>query len=771
MTFIVGDPGHVAEHNNIAAQAATNTSQFNVLNTAVTARVAKGDLVVSVDDQAGATDDIKIDAAIAAAAASAATKVVWFAARQYTVNTDHTIASINDLDLVFAPGASLKIGASATGALLTGARIFTVSLCNRINIDGVRVDAPATPLLGAPVGELAIIQIERSSDCMVQNGVFNLTNTWDVTNTYLDSGVNYQFAPAAVWIKGPTATRNVVMDVVVTGGQGVMYAYNGSTRSRVERVTVISAPANAFTGIGNSGTWSEDNVLEDCTVLTCARMGVEDWSKIRRTVLRNVKVFSPGFMGMSLASTGARLISPYIEGSPTYVVVEGARVAVALTTSTGIIVDGNTSVALGETALGTLITGAEVRGGVIGISQTASATSAGQVAVVDSRLYNWGTKGIQLQDSTGGLPGLITGCYLENGLLTTTTRYGIQAGIGAHISDCDIRVLAAANGGTSLDIPMYLSSNDQHWSNIRVDGTGVTVPSVPVCYSGGATPSGVVVEGILLTGGVALSLQYLVNPTVRNIVASNITWGTGGAATSPVKVAVEGGTDVWAGTGSPESVVTAGIGSVYRRRDGSASTSLYVKESGAGNTGWIAYNTVRSVAARTGAVVLTSADVGLTNCDNTSDVNKPVSTAQATADGLRVLKAGDTMTGLLALATGLAGVGGVTVGGDVNLYRSAADILCTDDDLRLSTLGKGLRLAEGTNAKAGVATLVTGTKVVSTTAVTATSRIHLTCQSLGTVVAPSALCVSARTAGTSFTILASQATDTSVIYWSIIEPS
>jgi hypothetical protein len=38
---------------------------------------------------------------------------------------------------------------------------------------------------------------------------------------------------------------------------------------------------------------------------------------------------------------------------------------------------------------------------------------------------------------------------------------------------------------------------------------------------------------------------------------------------------------------------------------------------------------VASVAGRTGAVVLTKTDVGLANVDNTSDVNKPVSTAQA----------------------------------------------------------------------------------------------------------------------------------------------
>lgn len=42
------------------------------------------------------------------------------------------------------------------------------------------------------------------------------------------------------------------------------------------------------------------------------------------------------------------------------------------------------------------------------------------------------------------------------------------------------------------------------------------------------------------------------------------------------------------GSGTPESVITAPIGAIYHRTDGGANTSLYVKESGTGNTGWIA---------------------------------------------------------------------------------------------------------------------------------------------------------------------------------------
>lgn len=41
------------------------------------------------------------------------------------------------------------------------------------------------------------------------------------------------------------------------------------------------------------------------------------------------------------------------------------------------------------------------------------------------------------------------------------------------------------------------------------------------------------------------------------------------------------------GTGSPEGVVTASVGSEYLRTDGATGTVLYVKESGTGTTGWV----------------------------------------------------------------------------------------------------------------------------------------------------------------------------------------
>jgi hypothetical protein len=53
-------------------------------------------------------------------------------------------------------------------------------------------------------------------------------------------------------------------------------------------------------------------------------------------------------------------------------------------------------------------------------------------------------------------------------------------------------------------------------------------------------------------------------------------------------ITLRSGAQILTGTGSPEGVVSAPVGSTYQRSDGGSGTSFYVKESGVGNTGWSA---------------------------------------------------------------------------------------------------------------------------------------------------------------------------------------
>lgn len=74
---------------------------------------------------------------------------------------------------------------------------------------------------------------------------------------------------------------------------------------------------------------------------------------------------------------------------------------------------------------------------------------------------------------------------------------------------------------------------------------------------------------------------------------------------------------------------------------------------------------VQSVNDKTGEVVLDKSDVGLGNVDNTSDQNKPVSTAQQTALDGKLNLSGGTMTGDIAMGgNNITGLGTPTNSSD-----------------------------------------------------------------------------------------------------------
>lgn len=92
-------------------------------------------------------------------------------------------------------------------------------------------------------------------------------------------------------------------------------------------------------------------------------------------------------------------------------------------------------------------------------------------------------------------------------------------------------------------------------------------------------PAGSSADANLVLGDAAVPIGRwsLANLSARlNLFAAGIQWGTS-----------SGPKDLF-GTGTPEGAVAAAVGSTFRRTDGGAGTCFYVKESGTGNTGWVA---------------------------------------------------------------------------------------------------------------------------------------------------------------------------------------
>lgn len=148
-----------------------------------------------------------------------------------------------------------------------------------------------------------------------------------------------------------------------------------------------------------------------------------------------------------------------------------------------------------------------------------------------------------------------------------------------------------------------------------------------------------------------------------------------------------------------------------------------------------------------------------------------------TVNGTSVLTGGTLInsSGSANSTIGTGGTGQTFIGnatGNTALtgaLTTSGAITATNGSLTLGTAGNKINVATGTNASAGTTTALTaGAFVVSTTAITANSLVFFSTHTLGTVTIPQAYRVSARTAGTSFTIQSSDATDTSTVDWFII---
>lgn len=139
-----------------------------------------------------------------------------------------------------------------------------------------------------------------------------------------------------------------------------------------------------------------------------------------------------------------------------------------------------------------------------------------------------------------------------------------------------------------------------------------------------------------------------------------------------------------------------------------------------------------------------------------------------------ILATGGSVTGNLTVTGNLVTNGTTTSSGSLTASAGIADtgdISLATGNLLVNTAGKGLQVKEGANAKMGTATANGTTEVtVSTTAVTATSRILLTIQTPNAGTA-GAVYVSSRVAGTSFGFKSTDAADASTVAWMIVEPA
>lgn len=263
------------------------------------------------------------------------------------------------------------------------------------------------------------------------------------------------------------------------------------------------------------------------------------------------------------AIAGRKVINSWVGNSHTLTVVEGAtsesRAAILTLDDDGA---GNPS------AAATVICPANSKIYVV-------QNSSGQAATLKTpsgtgiSVANGGTALLVCDGTNVVLPSATLENVLDAGNSTSGKDIVVSAGDDVTFSDSSIAIF-----GASSDLKIYHSGSNSYIDEVGTGSLFIRGIDIQMGTPFGAANFVMDVDG-------AIDLKHGSGALAISTSATGVDLPAGKA----IKV---GTPSIYSGSGTPESSQTAVVGSLYMRSDGGASTSLYVKESGSGNTGWVA---------------------------------------------------------------------------------------------------------------------------------------------------------------------------------------
>lgn len=452
---------------------------------------------------------------------------------------------------------------------------------------------------------------------------------YSVTALTVGVRVTLDFTAATVTQRAGTAADLLIINaagVTVRGGTWDGNVTNQTTtnnaiRANADDVTVEAVTVQNVKFIGIYNTGGNRFRAHRCKVTNTGYLGIFAEPNTSTPVSFFDVAIADCFVDRSMLSAAS--ISEggiKVKGNSAAILLYRARVSgctVLMPTSPA---DG-TAIAIEATyAPGVLVTGCQVDSGAMGIS-----VAACDRATVSNnpRIYNAATYGIE---AAGCFKATVLGNTVDGNSRTTVGIMLSQGGgnnsdgtsVGANaVRGCTsngIRVnsaLRTAISGNSIEgaagYLLYLSVADgAAVSGNAIDGLGTAAKGIMLDSTSHVTISGNAVRNTTESGVLAYSAQagYTVNrlAITGNILESGnpVDAQLSNGAVMGSNVKVWGNTDYpdfldfghgvrqITSTGSPNGAWNGGVGSTYTQQDGEAGGVLWVKESGSGNTGWVA---------------------------------------------------------------------------------------------------------------------------------------------------------------------------------------
>ena len=360
-------------------------------------------------------------------------------------------------------------------------------------------------------------------------------------------------------------TKQVLKTISTNGITESLVVPSGKTLTIASGATLTAASGSTITGIGSGLTIGSSTITSG----TSGRALYNNSGVLGELDLASLyaPIASPTFTGTITTGTGG-IVSPnplfptrnitISQGTLSWQNVGGSGFGVQLTPTTPTadrFVSFNPQGNLVSTADTGTITSTMILDGTI-----ANADLAGSIAI--SKLATTGTASASTYlRGDGAWTAIDLSSYLTTA--TAASTYLPLAGgtlTGALVLPAG-SVSAPSLRGSDADTGIYFTAAG--FIDFTINGTR----RVYIDTNGTLQMSG---AGIQITNG--------------NLISNSNYFSRGGA----YYIGASDNAAIFGGSGSPEGAVTGKVGSLYLRFDGGAGTTLYVKESGTGNTGWVA---------------------------------------------------------------------------------------------------------------------------------------------------------------------------------------
>lgn len=287
-----------------------------------------------------------------------------------------------------------------------------------------------------------------------------------------------------------------------------------------------------------------------------------------------------GVSGVSNATHSHALNGPYITG--TLPISKGGTNVTSAPTNGQILIGSTVSGAYNQTTL-TGGNGITVTNGAGSISLAVNLASlSGTVPVA-----NGGTGITSFGSGVATWLGSATSANLAAAVPNETGSGALMFGTSPTITTS----LALAGGTVTASTPIL--DGTQTWNNGAVAFTGIKLRITDTASSSGSMlmDLGTVAAGVRFGvdgQGRIQTPKVTIDGTTSSFDANCVVAGSLVIHSGYVSLNSGETRIIKSGAGTPEGSQTASPGSLYLRTDGGAGTTLYIKESGTGNTGWIA---------------------------------------------------------------------------------------------------------------------------------------------------------------------------------------